>query len=697
MSAGPPKRRKTDAEALIELHRGPYVSERSLTYILKYVRDNGIPGNISRYAQYSARQKLIGAESNQYGDVLVGIDMPLNSGKSFKNWACAPGPYLYSTAKRSKGFRDLLRRQLAKHPCSLASPWRICLYFDGISPRDPLAKGKDHRGVDAVYWSFLEFDEFLQDEDAWLVLSTARVSKVRDMPGGIGQSVAMTCNELMFNTSGGVNFRTTGVILDVSEAGDATRHATIIARLGCTVGDEEALREFHMNKGHAGTKPCAICRNVLNQKFDYASHDTSGTFISDACLDRSKRVVNADAQIVAILERLRPDWERYDRGEISDNKWKEITQLKGWNFHPTHVALDANLAYGVMSLLCFDWMHIYSVNGIVAKEVKAFTENKAVCKLCSAEDLNDYLSNWTWPHKFHAANAVFAQGELQANASQELSMIPVLAHFIRQVIAKLPDAGTISGHIASLLALCDAIDMVILSSRGLATARELDVAVMKHLELHTRTYGTKYWVYKHHMATHLADMYFKFGPLNCFVHERKHKVCKKFAKDHLCMRTPEKSLMMQLTAQHSYDMEHFSISTTLVDPVAATKKLMGVLKELRPQTQSASSSLTAWTKYGPIHRGDICLLGRAAGHAAVQVWFHVDCDTETAPSGPLCLVLELQTRHVHSADYYSRYSIDEDNNPVLIPLDSLRHPVINRRLGDAITCIWPVEYRKLEC
>eukprot|EP00959_Pyramimonas_sp_CCMP1952_P209978 4393359-Pyramimonas_sp.AAC.1 len=65
------------------------------------------------------------------------------------------------------------------------------------------------------------------------------------MPGGIGQSVAMMCNELMFNASGGVNFRATGVILDVSDAGGVTGHATIVARLGCAVGGEEAMREFH--------------------------------------------------------------------------------------------------------------------------------------------------------------------------------------------------------------------------------------------------------------------------------------------------------------------------------------------------------------------------------------------------------------------------------------------------------------------
>eukprot|EP00959_Pyramimonas_sp_CCMP1952_P307412 6434404-Pyramimonas_sp.AAC.1 len=56
-------------------------------------------------------------------------------------------------------------------------PWKIILYFDGISPRDPLAKGKDYRGMDAVYWSFAEFDEHLQNKDLWFTLSTARVAK----------------------------------------------------------------------------------------------------------------------------------------------------------------------------------------------------------------------------------------------------------------------------------------------------------------------------------------------------------------------------------------------------------------------------------------------------------------------------------------------------------------------------------------
>eukprot|EP00959_Pyramimonas_sp_CCMP1952_P298540 6244642-Pyramimonas_sp.AAC.1 len=79
-----------------------------------------------------------------------------------------------------------MRHQLQKHPCSLAAPWNIIHYFGGISPRDPLAKGKGHRGMDAVHWSFAEFDEHLQNEDLWFTLSAARVAQVKDMPGASG-------------------------------------------------------------------------------------------------------------------------------------------------------------------------------------------------------------------------------------------------------------------------------------------------------------------------------------------------------------------------------------------------------------------------------------------------------------------------------------------------------------------------------
>ena len=146
MASSASKRRKTD-EALVELHRGSYLSQRALAGVLKHVRDHGLPDNISRSSQYRANENIVANESNAYGKVLRCIDMPLESGGNFENWVCCPGPFLYSCCKSSAPVRELLRRSLQAHPCSLASPWNIILYFDGISPRDPLAKGKDYRGL----------------------------------------------------------------------------------------------------------------------------------------------------------------------------------------------------------------------------------------------------------------------------------------------------------------------------------------------------------------------------------------------------------------------------------------------------------------------------------------------------------------------------------------------------------------------
>ena len=558
-----------------------------------------------------------------------------------------------------------------------------------------MAKGKDYRGVDAIYWSFLEFEEYLSDEDARFVMSAARVAKVRDIPGGIGHSLGMLLKKLFFSTTPGeVNLKTTGVTLDVSEHGDGTAHATLVAKLECTIGDEEALRELHMNKGHAGTKPCAICRNMVNQKFDYSAYDETGWYVSDASLDKSKWVFNTDASVVSIWQRNRPTWERMDRGEISDERFRQLTQLSGWNYHPMHIALDPDLGYGVMSLLCFDWMHVYVVGGIADKEVTAFTNASAVKKITDGGAINEYFQNWSWPRMVQHARRAFDTGDLAAGASETLSAMPVLAHYVREVVAKAQGGSACADNVSSLLAVCDVLDVFVALSKGEAVSSDdLSSVVMKHLRLHQECYGRKYWTYKFHMATHLPDMYHKFGLLSCFVHERKHKTVNRFTHGHVCMRRPEKALMLQLVAQHRHDLKHFCFATGLHEPVVASKKLIDTLKHLRPETQSALSSTKAYHDNNSFDRGDIVLMGVESGHAAVQVWFHVQCDLDAdSQSEPLSLVLRLGTRRVCAG--WSRYDINEDKIPELIPTRTLKHPTIFRMTDDIITCIWPAEYRR---
>ena len=147
---------------------------------------------------------------------------------------------------------------------------------------------------------------------------------------------------------------------------------------------------------------------------------------------------------------------------------------------------------------------------------------------------------------------------------------------------------------------------------------------------------------------------------------------KEFSHDHVCLRRPVKALMLQLVAQHRHDLNLLCVATALYEPISASKKLLETLQHLRPQTQSALSSTKAFNDNNAFNRGDIVLMGCDTGHSAVQVWFHVQCDVGTeSQSEPLSLILRLATRRVH--DGWSKYNIDEDQDPVLVPTSTLKH------------------------
>eukprot|EP00959_Pyramimonas_sp_CCMP1952_P378227 7923223-Pyramimonas_sp.AAC.2 len=79
-----------------------------------------------------------------------------------------------------------------------------------------------------MYWSSLEFDEHLDNEDAWFALSATRVAMVRKLPGGIGHSLRNLLTRLLLHADAGeANLKTMGITLDMSEHGDGAAHATL--------------------------------------------------------------------------------------------------------------------------------------------------------------------------------------------------------------------------------------------------------------------------------------------------------------------------------------------------------------------------------------------------------------------------------------------------------------------------------------
>ena len=313
------------------------------------------------------------------------------------------------------------------------------------------------------------------------------------------------------------------------------------------------------------------------------------------------------------------------------------------------------------------------------------------CLIRREDDLHQYVSKWVWPAMHESAAKVFETGSFQAKASQTLSVAPVLAKYMKDVVPP----GAMPEPVSSFILCCKALDMVIASSRGLVGHREYEESVLEHLEAHQKSYGDSWWVYKHHMALHLPDMAQRFGPLNCFVHERKHKLTKRFCKDHVCKKRPEKALMLQLVAQHFYDMQDWCLTVGLQDAKPADKSLVEVIHRLRPGTHTVFASIKATSKeWGLTARGDFVLMGPDRQHSIGHVYFHVDCDPGTATaSGPLTLIALFLPQRVQRDRKSSQYLINDDTRPVLVPTSELKCATTYRRNDDRLTVLWPIDYQ----
>eukprot|EP00959_Pyramimonas_sp_CCMP1952_P046926 979767-Pyramimonas_sp.AAC.1 len=100
------------------------------------------------------------------------------------------------------------------------------------------------------------------------------------------------------------------------------------------------------------------------------------------------------------------------------------------------------------------------------------------------------------------------------------------------------------------------------------------------------------------MATHLADLFGRYGALSCWAETH---TCQKFPKDHLCKTRPEKAVMIELAVQHVHDTQNVSALSLEYEfecATAASKRLMSALQQLRPGTHAAVSTIEARAEHG---------------------------------------------------------------------------------------------------
>ena len=218
---------------LVELHRGPHVSQSSVQHTLAYVREHGLPSVSGRNSQRRARQIAVADKSTPFGPILLPVDLPCTDGPTPVHMI-DPIPLLWRTVRDCPSYAALLREALLRYPCSVTEPWAIIIYFDEVSPSADVQGGVDGREVQCMYWSFAQFGALLYHEDVWNVVVAIRSDLINhELPGGMSRIVAMALRRFF----GVHNIEKAGVVLSMQSGEAVISVRSCRARCLATIGE----------------------------------------------------------------------------------------------------------------------------------------------------------------------------------------------------------------------------------------------------------------------------------------------------------------------------------------------------------------------------------------------------------------------------------------------------------------------------
>ena len=496
----------------------------------------------------------------------------------------APFAMLWKTANSCEFYADALRRQLAVRPSTMQDAWGLVVYWDEVSPSNPLAKGKDLRKVQGVNWTFEELDDLWSCEYVWFELCAVRSDLVEKMKGGMSQLIRRMM--LLFFDPAGFDILNAGIQLNLYGEHVDAAPTHLFARHSFNIADYPAHTEVLGNRTHNASKPCCCCRNVVDHKSGLADVVGSG-LVPLTSLDVDAWRQHSDSSVRALAVRLRDA-----HGTMGVTAFSLKQQTLGWTYNEHSILYDTTLPYSPVESIMFDWMHIWLIDGIFLRELNILLRTYAShdANINIVDDLRRYLHAWTWPKQVASARHLFDTGSFQATASETLGVYPVIAKFFRDVAPRTPQTRL---ALDSFALCCKCLDVLTCAQRKASTPSDLHTATTKFLEAHLVAYGSEVWVWKHHGALHLARMWARRRGLpNCFSLERKHKGVKRIMMNFLKKQSYERSVIEEVTLEHLHECNTKAAFSRLENPHLPSKALAAYLREAFPAATSFHVSRT---------------------------------------------------------------------------------------------------------
>ena len=151
------------------------------------------------------------------------------------------------------------------------------------------------------------------------------------------------------------------------------------------------------------------------------------------------------------------------------------------------------------------------------------------------------------------------------------------------LLIKMPQLQEILQVVGSYLALAELIDVLQAVRRGRRKATDLAHSITVYVHAHQQAYSNTLWVPKFHYLQHIAGMISHHEVVvGCFVHERKHRVAKKFAENIRGVgENFEPSILKEvlyMNVQDLSDKDFDQLHVGLVQPIPANPKLTWLLQ-----------------------------------------------------------------------------------------------------------------------
>jgi hypothetical protein len=220
----------------------------------------------------------------------------------------------------------------------------------------------------------------------------------------------------------------------------------------------------------------------------------------------------------------------------------------------------------------------------------------------------------------------------KSSQSEALSIYPVVRYWLVTVVRDIP---TLAAPVYSFLCLCDVMDLVFLSGRGLSTADDIRSAVETYLEASAAAHGEDSMIPKHHYLLHLYKTMLQIGWLPCcMVLERKHKGVKKWTEPVHNLRAVDHSVLRDLANESLYNLQHaeyLRLGTGLIKARAPSKEKNAWLtatfgEEMQP---FFTSDTARFDEFETCSTGDVVAVSEPdQGWRAVRVWFHFSVGVE---------------------------------------------------------------------